>query len=408
MKNIDKMLLNTDKIRPDFPVLQKQIKGKPIIYFDNACYSLKPIQVIDKINEYYKEYPACGGRSLHKLGKRVDNEVSTSRKLIKKFFNARSEKEIVFTKNTTEGINLIANSLDFKEGDIILTTNKEHNSNLLPWQRLVKHKKIKHEIIDFDNIIEDLKNKINKNVKLISIVHSSNLDGTTIPAKEVIKIAHENDALVLLDAAQSAPHKEINVRKLDVDFLACSGHKMLGPSGTGILYSKYHLLDEMKPFLIGGETVKDSTYDSFIAEEPPEKFEAGLQNYAGIIGLSEAVRYLMKIGRDNINKHEIELNKKITVELISLNNIELIGPEDAALRSGIFSFNIKDIDMHSIALMLDESQNIMLRSGAHCVHSWFNAHNKRGSARASLYLYNTKEECDVFVESVKDILKILK
>lgn len=396
--------MNINKIRQDFPVLDK-----PIIYMDSACVSLKPKQVVDAMNRYYNEFPACGGRSMHKLGKKVTEEIKKARKTIAKFFNTEPN-EIVFTKNTTEGINLVANSLGLKKGDKVITTDKEHNSNLLPWQILVKNKGIKHDVVfsNEDNTfsLENFENKINKDVKLVSMVHTSNLDGVTIPAKEIIKIAHDYGALVMLDAAQSAPHKEINIKKLDADFLACSGHKMLGPSGTGILYGKYHLLERLQPFLVGGDTVVDTTYTTTEFEKPPEKFEAGLQNYAGIIGLAEATRYLKKIGMKDIEKHELKLNRKITEELINLDDFKIIGPVDPEQRSGIISFNIKNKDPHEIALMLDSSANIMIRSGAHCVHSWFNAHNLKGSARVSLYLYNTEKECDILIENIKKIMQL--
>jgi len=392
--------MNINKIRNDFPILCNK---NPPIYFDNACMSLKPLQVIEKMNEYYREYPACGQRSMHKLGKRVTDEIENARNIAKKFFNAKRKEEIVFTKNTTESINLVANSIGLKKGDIVITTDKEHNSNLIPWQRL-KEKGIEHIIVKFDDI-EDLKEKINKKVKIVSMVHTSNLDGTSIQAKEIIRICHDFDVPVLLDAAQSAPHKEIDVKKLDVDFLACSGHKMLGPNGTGILYAKYDLLEKMNPFIVGGETVFDSTYENAKFEKPPLKFEAGLQNYSGIIGLGEALKYLIRVGRKNIESHEIRLNKKMTEELNGF--VDIIGPIDANLRSGIFSFNIEGIDAHEIAVMLDQS-NIAIRSGMHCVHSWFNANKINGSARASLYLYNTEDEVMFFVEKIKKIAKLVK
>ena len=396
--------MNIEKIRKDFPILEKEIT-----YMDSACVSLKPRQVVEAINSYYNEVPACAGRSMHRLGTKVNKEIEKSRKAIAKFFNAKSS-EIIFTKNTTEGINLVASSLGLKKGDKVITTDKEHNSNLLPWQKLAK-KGIVHEIIksNKDNTfnLEEFKNKI-KGAKLVSVVHTSNLDGVTFPAKEIIKIAHENNALVMLDAAQSAPHKEIDVKKLDADFLACSGHKMLGPSGTGILYGKQHLLENMEPFIVGGDTVSETTYTTAEFEKPPEKFEAGLQDYAGIIGLGEAVNYLKKIGMKNIGNHEQRLNKRITDELLKIEGVSIIGPADSAKRSGIISFNVKGCDHHEIALMLDKSANIMVRSGAHCVHSWFNAHNMKGSVRASVYIYNTEEECDIFIEQLKKIIKIVR
>jgi len=376
--------------------------------------SLRPVQVIDAVNDYYRNFPACAGRSSHKLGRQVTEEVGKAREVIKKFFNAKSSKEVVFTKNTTEAVNLVANSFDLKKGDVVVTSDREHNSNLMPWQILKQTKGIVHEIVksnpdntfNIDNFREIIVNNKNK-IKLVSVVHTSNLDGYTLPAKEIIKISHDNSALVMLDAAQSAPHKDIDVRKLDADFLACSGHKMLGPSGIGALYAKHHLLEKMSPFMVGGDTVINTTYDSFQLEEPPEKFEAGLQHYAGIIGFGAAAKYLMKIGRKNIGKHEIKLNKIVTNDFNDVKNIEIIGPKDPELRSGIVSFNIKNIDPHEVAGMLDASANIMVRSGMHCVHSWFNAHDIKGSARASFYLYNTKEEAKLLVEEIKKIVKVV-
>jgi cysteine desulfurase/selenocysteine lyase len=232
------------------------------------------------------------------------------------------------------------------------------------------------------------------------------MDGTSIPAKEIVKIAHDNGSLVLFDGAQAVPHHEVDMRKLDVDFLAFSGHKMMGPTGTGILYGKQHLLEELSPFLVGGGTVIDSTHTTAKYEEAPHKFEAGLQDYAGIIGLGEAANYIMKTGRDNIEKQETMLNKVVTAELADM--VSILGPKDAAKRSGIFSFNAGSADPHEIAMMLDQMENICVRSGAHCVHSWFNAHNMRGSVRASFYLYNTPEECRKFVDTLKMVMKIVK
>jgi cysteine desulfurase/selenocysteine lyase len=405
----DDVAFNVEKIRQDFPVLAGP---KPPIYFDNACMTMRPKQVIAAINRYYNEFPACGERSMHRLGRMVTEEVEKSRTIISKFFNAKNPKEIVFTKNTTEAINLIARSLPFKPGDRVLTTDKEHNSNLLPWIIAASTKGIKHEVVKTnpDNTfnLSEFEKQLGKGAKLVAMGHTSNLDGVTIPAREIIKTAHDHGALVLLDAAQSAPHREIDVRKLDVDFLACSGHKMLGPSGTGILYGKYHLLESMPHYIAGGGTVTNSTYTGFTPEKPPERFEAGLQDYAGIIGLAEATKYLSAIGMRNIEAHEAELNRKITESFRNSPCLSILGPADPSLRSGIFSFNVSNMDPHDIALLLDRSDNIAIRSGSHCVHSWFNAHGVKGSARASVYLYNTPAECDTFINALNKIIKYIR
>ncbi|UCC91444.1 MAG: aminotransferase class V-fold PLP-dependent enzyme [Candidatus Aenigmatarchaeota archaeon] len=271
------MGFNVDKVRGDFPILKRTINNKPVIYMDSACMTLRPVQVIEKINEYYREYPSCGERSLHKLGKRVDEEIENARNLIRKFINAKRQEEVIFTKNTTEGINLVANSLDLKQGDVVLTTDKEHNSNLLPWQRLAS-KGVKHEVVksNEDNTfsLENFESQVSRDVKLVSIVHTSNLDGVSTPVKEIVKISKDHGALVLMDGAQSVPHHHVDVRKLGADFLAFSGHKMLGPSGIGVLYGKKNLLEKLPAFIVGGGTVADTTHYESKFEELPHKFEA--------------------------------------------------------------------------------------------------------------------------------------
>lgn len=392
--------MNVNKIRGDFPILQDNQK-RPIIYFDNACMSLKPRQVIEKLAEYYNEYPACVGRSNHRLGKRASDEYISARTTIRKFVNAKDDKEIIFTKNTTESINLVAKTLDY---DMIITADKEHNSNHVPWMQAGKKKEIIYLGSKENNPEEQLKSLFsdNKDKKIIvSIAHTSNMDGTTTDAKNIIKIAHDNNASVMLDAAQSMPHIPIDVKKLDVDFLAFSGHKMLGPTGTGILYGKQELLRKLNNYNTGGDTVIDTFYDEVEFEDIPHRFEAGLQDYAGFIGLGEAVKYLQRY-IDDIEGHQIKLNKIMTDGLNG--HVKIIGPQNPALRSGIFNFTSK-INHHELSVMLDNFANIMIRSGRHCVHSWYNAHNIDGSARASVYLYNTEEEAKVFVEKVREILK---
>jgi cysteine desulfurase/selenocysteine lyase len=402
--------MNVEKIREDFPSLQQKINGKPIVYLDSACMTLKPRQVIEAMNEYYEKFPGCGGRSSHRFGKMVTDRCGEARKTIAKFLGAKKSEEVVFTRNTTEGLNLVMHSLGLKSGDIILTTDKEHNSCLLPVQMLVERKGVKHEIVysNPDNTFnfEEFEKKMSRNVKLVAMVHTSNINGYTIPAKEVIKTAHDFGALVLLDAAQSVPHSEIDVRKLDVDFLAFSGHKMLGPSGTGCLYGKYHLLEKLDTFMVGGDTVKNTTYTTHEFLPPPEKFEAGLQNYSGIIGLGAAAKYLEKVGLGNIQKHEEKLNEFVTNELLKIENLAIIGPESHKLRAGVTSFNIQGMHIHDVALMLDNMANVMIRSGQYCVHSWFNAKGMEGSDRVSLYLYNTKEDAETFVQTLKSLLKL--
>jgi len=401
--------MDVKRIREDFPVLQN---SKGIVYFDNACMSLKPRQVIQAMLEYYERYTACVGRSNHRLGKIATEKYVEARKAIAKFVGAKKPEEIVFTRNTTEGINLVANSLDLKKGDTVLASDREHNSNLIPWQLLKERKGIEHRIVKSrpDNTfdLEAFKAAMSRNVRLVTMVWTSNIDGYTLPVREIVKTAHDFGALVLLDGAQAVPHSKADVRRMDADFLAFSGHKMLGPTGTGILYGKYELLERLEPFMVGGDTVERTTYETHKFLKPPEKFEAGLQDYAGMIGLGEAARYLERMGMENIEKHEVMLNKLISERISQIPNLQMVGIQNPELRGGIISFNIRGMKYHDISLMLDQNSGIMIRSGQHCCHSWFNAHGIEGSARASLYLYNTQEEAELFAEAVQKIAKLGK
>jgi len=402
-------MLNIDKIRADFNILNGK-NGPVPIYLDSACMSLKPNQVVEAMNDYYFNFPACAGRSSHKLGDKVTKKIKEARQLVAKFINAKDEAEIIFTRNTTEGINLLANSFGFKKGDVVLISDKEHNSNLIPWLLLRDKIGIEVKIIpgnEDGSFNLDSFSKMVPGAKLVSIVHTSNLDGYTNPAKEIIKIAHKNNVPVFLDAAQSIPHKKVDVQDLDVDFLTFSGHKMLGPTGTGVFYGKNELLQKLQPFMVGGDTVEFSTYDSYKMLPVPERFEAGLQDYAGIIGLGAAVKYLSQFDFKDIAEHELKLNTYITEELRKIPKIKIIGPKDPKDRAGVVNFYIDDTDMHKFAIMLDEMANIEIRSGQHCVHSWFKNKKIYNSARVSLYLYNTIEESEIFITNLNKIIKIL-
>lgn len=403
--------MNLNEIRLDFPILETKPGQKPVIYLDSACQSLRPQAVIDAITDYYVNFSACSGRSMHKLAAEVTQRCDEARSQIARLLGAAKKEEIVFTRNTTEGINLVANSLGLKSGDVVLISGKEHNSNLIPWQMLVKNKNIQLKILPpkedgtFD--LAEFEKALAEPVKLVSLGFSSNLDGVTLPAEQVVKLAHKHGSLVLLDAAQTAPHRKINVRALDVDFLALSGHKMLGPSGSGVLYGKYKLLDQLSPFLVGGDTVANSTYDTCEFLPAPEKFEAGLQDYAGIIGLGAAAKYLQAIGFDFIQNQELLLNQAVDSGIKDIEGLHIIGPSDPVLRGGITTFYMDGINSHRIAIMLDQMANICVRSGQHCVHSWFNAHHLKGSVRASSYFYNTLQEAEFFVENLRKIRKVL-
>jgi cysteine desulfurase/selenocysteine lyase len=399
------------KIRKDFPVLGKKIDGRNIVYLDNACATLKPRRVIEAMNDYYENYPACGGRSVHRLSTRVSIACEEARNKVQRFINAPSEKEIVFTKNTTEGLNLVARGFGLKKGDAVITTDKEHNSNLVPWHMLREKCGVAHIIAKslpdgtFD--IEDFKKRMKdgrSKIKLASIYHTSNLDGYTLPAKDIIEIAHDAGAHVLLDAAQSVPHIPVDVKRLDADFIAFSGQKMCGPSGIGILYGKEELLETLEPFTVGGDSVASTTYEKSVLLGPPHRFEGGLQNYAGIIGLGAAVDYLSALGMDSIEKHEKTLNARLARTLSEIRHVSLIGPPDPALRGGITSFNIEGVAPHDIAMILDESANIMVRSGTLCAHSWFKARKINSCVRASFYFYNLEKDADALAGCIEKIV----
>jgi cysteine desulfurase/selenocysteine lyase len=411
----------SESLRDDFPSLKRRRKGLSPIYFDNACMALKPNCVLSAMNHYYKNFPTCAGdRSRHWWSNEATKYCNAARQTIQQFIGAESSKEIIWTKNATEGINLIANSMIFNRDSTVLISDKEHNSNFIPFWKLSKQKGIDLKFIptnedntfNFDAYAELLDSN---QVDLVSLGHCSNLDGCSIDAKKIIKIAHEYNVKVMLDGAQSVPHQNINVQDLDVDFLAFSIHKMCGPTGMGVLYVKSENYDILKPFMVGGETVRDSFYDKEPSwEEPPELFEAGLQNYAGQIGAGAAAKYLMEIGRDKIESHEHHLNRHLTKKLqpfVDQGIISIIGPKDPDLRGGIctFTINIQGFTGEDgIDSQLSEKANIMVRTNAMCVHSWFNDHCTReyvdfATVRVSLYLYNTPSEIDVFVATLTDI-----
>lgn len=405
-----KHAMDPAKLRKDFPVLRS---ASPPIYFDNACVTMKPDQVIAAEREYEEKFPGCT-RSLHSLGREATEREEAARKTLAAFLGAKPECT-VFTRNTTEAINLVANTFPFQRGDVLLGTDKEHNSNLVPWLRAAERNGLERRVVstqgdvlkNFEQAFAKAK-KEGKRVALAAVVHTSNLDGTTHPAKELAALAHKHGAALLLDAAQSAPHKPVSLKSLGADFIACSGHKMLGPSGTGLLAMAPEWAEKLPPFLVGGETVERTTYTSATFQGSPHKFEAGLQNYSGILGLAEAARYLQRVGLEDMEKHETALNKLATKGLLEIPGARIVGPEDPKKRSGILSFTLPGLDFHETALLLDNTRHIMVRSGQHCVHSWFHANNMEGCARASFYLYNTKEEVALFLDALHGIAKLGK
>jgi cysteine desulfurase / selenocysteine lyase len=386
------MILWFMNVKKDFPFFEGDYA-----YLDSACMSLKPKKVIEAVNDYNANYGSCAGRSGHKLSREVEKRINETRKLVRKFIGAKKDSEIIFTYGATSGLNILANHF---KGKKVLISSREHNSNLIPWQKYAEKILVVGEK-DYEFDLEDYESKIEK-VDVVSVVYKSNLDGYMNPVKEIIKIAHKHKKLVILDAAQAVPHIPVNVKKLDVDYLVFSGHKLLGPTATGILYAKEKLVKELEPLVIGGGAVFDSTYDSAKFEEGPKRFEAGLQNYSGIFGLGEAIKYLEKIGMKKVESHSNELSKELYLRLKEM-GVDFVGvePQD----KGIVSFNLKSFGAHDVALMLDAGYKIAVRSGAHCLHAWFNKHKLPGSLRVSFYLYNTMEDVDKFMEAIKSLHK---
>jgi cysteine desulfurase/selenocysteine lyase len=417
-KNPVKKMTNWQNVRKDFPTLKRKIDGKKIIYLDSACMALKPKQVDEASSYYYQNLGACGGRSIHSLARETTELRDQAREKIQKHINARSFNEIIWVRNTTEAMNLIANALHFEKGDEIVTTNLEHHSGVLPFHKIMKEKELKLRVIEADESglfnIEDFEKTINKNTRLISIVHTSNVSGTTAPLDEIIKIAHDNEALVVADDAQYFPHRKMDVKKSDVDFSCVSMHKALGPTGVGFLYAKEHLLEEMDSFLVGGDTIKDVQYINGKIKPvylgPPHKFEAGLQNYAGEIAAGAAVDYLNKIGMDNIEKREEYLTEKLFDAINSIPNIKIIGPKNATQRHSLVAFKLKNLDTAGdIANYLDsdiDDFKIMIRAGAHCTnpfHYSLGIKPSEGTARASIYIYNNEEEIKILQEALEKL-----
>ncbi len=430
--------MDVEALRAQFPVLERRIGDRPIVYLDNACMTLKPECVVEAMAQYYHRFPACGGlgRGAHALGREVDAAVYAAREAVRRFINARPceddcadvtpTREIVFMRNTTEAVNLVARGWPLSDGAAVLTTDREHNSNLCPWQDLAEGGRVRHlwaptradgtlDLAAYEAILA------RERVELVSVVHVSNLDGAELPATEVVELAHAHGAKVLLDAAQSAPHLPIDVQALDVDFLALSLHKLCGPTGMGALYAREELLADprFRPLLSGGDTVEDTALGRAPAYlEAPFRFEAGLQDYAGIIGAGAAVEFIERIGVEAIARHVAELNAHLAARLAPLaNEFELLGPEDPAARHGITTLvcrrrglvSLWDEDVAGIAAILDRRANVMVRSGELCVHSWFTQRGisrERDKVRASLYAYNTREECDVFVDALEQVVAL--
>ena len=397
-------MLNVEEIRRDFPILKTGV-----IYLDNAATSLTPEPVLQKTIEYYHEYRANVERGIHRLSQKASEEYGKARSKIARLINAKREDEVVFTKNTTESINLVANGIGWRKGDKIVTTLIEHHSNLVPWQRLNQQTGIDLAVVKPDREgtlnLSDFESVIDDRTRLVALTHVSNVIGTIAPIEEVAEVAHNHGSLLLVDGAQSVPHMAIDVKRIGCDFLAFSGHKMLGPTGIGVLYMREELVGEIQPQSIGGGGTKEVTQEQYKLADSPSRFESGTPPIAEAISLGEAAEYLHRKGLENVAAHERELANRIHGELQAIDRVEVYGPINPDHRTGIVSFNIAQVNPHDVALALDISGKIMVRSGYHCCMPLVKdvLRLREGTVRASVYIYNTVQEVDKLIELIGEI-----
>jgi len=400
-----------DKVREDFPTLSTKVNAKPLIYFDNGATSQKPSVVIDAVSNYYRFSNSNVHRGVHYLSQKATEQYEQSRDLLKDFLGAESREQIVFTKGTTDAINLVANSWaenHIQKGDEILITTMEHHSNIVPWQMICEKKQAVLVVADVNQIgeivMDDFKAKVGSKTKLISVSHVSNTLGTVNPVNQIIELAKKRNIPVFVDAAQSIPHMPVDVKDLDCDFLAFSGHKLFGPTGIGVLYAKMKWLNEMSPYQGGGDMIKEVTFKKTTYNEPPLKFEAGTPNIAGAIGLAAAVKYVNKLGFPFIEQQESRLLQYATKELLKIDGLRLIGSSEN--KAAVISFLIGDIHPFDVGTLLDQL-GIAIRTGHHCTQPLMDHYKIPGTARATFSFYNTIEEIDEFVNALKKAKKML-
>lgn len=399
--------MNTNTIRQDFPILSRKINGRPLVYLDNAATAQKPKSVIAALTNYYETFNANIHRAVHKLGEEATEAYELSRKKTAAWIHAADYHSILFTRNCTEAINLAAVAWGrkfLKPGDEILLSELEHHSNLVPWHFLVKEKQVQLKFIPYNLEsglldLDPLDKLLTPKTKLVSIAQMSNALGTLVPVKEMIEKAHRVGALVLIDGAQSVPHMPVDVQAMDCDFLAFSSHKMVGPTGVGVLYGKKEILESMDPFMGGGEMIREVWLDHSTYNKLPWKYEAGTPNIADAIAFGAALDYLKKIGIDNIRQHEKELTTYALKQFANLKDVTLYGPQSAENRGGIISFNLNGIHPHDVGTILDQD-GVAIRAGHHCAQPLMRKLGVAGTARASFYLYNTKEEIDTLMKSI--------
>ena len=395
-------MIDVEKIRKDFPILDQIVNDEPLVYLDNAATTQKPKAVLEAVNRYYQE--ANVHRGVHTLAERATASYEAARETVRRFINASSIKEVLFTRGTTTGLNWIGRFAEeiLEEGDEVLISIMEHHSNILPWQEACRKSGAKLVYVylkDGGLDLEDFRKKLTDRTKFVSIAHASNVLGVINPVQEIAQLAHEKGAIVVVDGAQSVPHMKIDVQKLDADFFVFSGHKMAGPTGIGVLYGKEQYLNQMSPVEFGGEMIDFVYEQSATWKELPWKFEAGTPNMAGAIGLAAAIDYLEAIGMDAIERHEQDLIAYVFPKLQAIEGLKIYGSQDLAKRSGVISFNLGDLHPHDLATALDY-EGVAVRAGHHCAQPLIQYLEVPATARASFYLYNTKEDCDKLVEAL--------
>jgi cysteine desulfurase/selenocysteine lyase len=405
--------LNVSAIREDFPILQQKVNGKPVTYLDSAATTQKPEVVLRAMDTYYRQTNANIHRGVYTLAEQATAQYEAARRKVQKFINAKSYREIIYTRNATEAINLVAYSwgrTNIRAGDDIVLTLLEHHANLVPWQRLAKEKDARLKFIRVDNegrlLAEDIETHITERTRLVAVTMASNVTGTLTPIREIIARAHRVGAYVVVDGAQAVPHFAVDVQALDCDFLAFSGHKMLGPF-VGILYGKRALLETMEPFLAGGDMIRQVYLDHATWNELPWKFEAGTPAIAEAIGLGAAVDYLTALGMDNVRAHEQELTAYALEQFRTLAGVRVLGPSSAAERGGVIAFDIAGLHPHDVAQILDR-EGLCVRAGHHCAMPLHEHYGLAATTRASFYIYNTPDEVDKLVETIKKVQRVFK
>ena len=403
-------VFDVNKVRDDFPILKQRVNGHPLVYLDNGATSQKPQSVIDAIVGYYTTTNSNVHRGVHTLSQQATDGYEGARAKVRHFINAGDDREIIFTRNTTEGINLVAHSYgrqNIGPGDDIIVSNMEHHSNIVPWQMLCEEIGANLRVVPIDDsgelLMDEYEKLLSPRTKLVSITHVSNALGTILPAAEIVRMAHDYGAPVLLDGAQAVPHMPVDMKELDCDFYAFSGHKLFGPTGIGILYGKTEYLEAMPPFLGGGEMIKSVTFEKTIYNDLPYKFEGGTPDIAGAIGLGAAIDYVNNLGFDQITAHEEELLRYGTDALSSIAGVQIIGT--APHKAGILSFIMEGVHPHDIGTILDE-QGIAIRTGHHCAQPVMQRFQIPATARASLAFYNTKEDIDALVKGIDRVLEV--